>query len=163
MRKGIITAILFLGAAAAATAGPHLSGLGVGFGGHIGDVDQGRIGVQYDFALPPYVSLGPELMLGFGDSATTILLGGESRIYLIPRGNYPVQPHALVGAGFGHISIDTRYYDASDSGLYLHFGGGTDFDLKSPITPYFNMGGLVLIADDSLGMFSIEGGLRIYL
>jgi hypothetical protein len=162
MRKSIVTALLIIGSAAVAAALPTgLSGLTVGFGGHFGDVDQGRIGTGFDFSLPPYVSLGPELMLGFGDNATLLLLGAETRVYFIPNYRYIIQPHMFAGGGYGHA-----FWEGDDeNGGYLHFGGGMDFEIPAaPMAPYFDMGGLILIGgDDTLGEFSIEGGLRFNL
>jgi hypothetical protein len=158
MRKSIGTALLILGAASVATALPHgLSGLTVGFGGHFGDYDQGRIGAGFDFGLPPYVSLGPEFMLGFGSDVTLILAGAECRIYFIPNYNIIIQPHAFVGGGYGHAFADPE----DEDGGYVHFGGGMDFDVpKGPITPYFDMGALIAIGEETLVNFSIEGGIR---
>lgn len=158
MRKSLCTLILVLGAASVATALPSgLSGITVGFGGHFGDVDQGRVGGGFDFALPPYVSLGPEIMLGFGDDVTLLLVGAETRIYFIPNYNFIIQPHAFAGGGYLHGFVD----NGDDNGGYVHFGGGMDFEIpRAPMAPYFDLGGLILIAGDTAAEFSIEGGVR---
>jgi len=157
MRK-VLYAVFVLTATAALGLPKGLSGLGVNFGGMFGDVDDGIVGCEFDFGLPPYVAIGPEFNLGFGD-ATVILAGAETRIYFMPQYKFIIQPNALIGGGFGHAIIE----DAEDSsGGYIHFGGGMDFDLpQGPITPFFDVGGIIAIGSDTLAMFALEGGIRV--
>ena len=168
MRKSFPVFVVALALAPAAFALPSgLSGLGVGFGGYFGDLDQAYIGGEFDFALPPYVCIGPEIMLGFGDDVTTLLLGAETRIYFIPNYNFIIQPHAAFGGGFAHLFIGDRWHGwpttgEDQNGGYIHFGGGMDFEIpRAPVTPYFDMGGLLLIRDNTSGEFDLEGGIRV--
>jgi len=155
--------------AAAAYAGPQgLSGLGVGFGGVFGDLDDGVLHVEADFGVPPYVSLGPEFSLGFGD-ATAIAVGGGGRVYFLAKYNYPVQPYMAFSGGVAHIFGESYDYwwgiiDTDWTGGYIRFGAGTDFDIPAaPMAPFFQMGGLVAFGDGSWGDFEIRGGMRFAL
>lgn len=147
-------------AASVVTALPRgLSNVGVGFGGLFGDGSAGFIQAEYDFALPPYVSLGPELGLLFGDG-TALNMGAEARVYFIPHYNIMPQPYAVFGGGL-LIAFDRGPNDDTDVLGYLQFGAGLDLDLaEGPIVPYFSMGGLVAFGDDSDAAFKLEGGLR---
>ena len=158
MRKSIVTAILVFGAASVAMALPTgLSGLGVGAGGLFGDGSAGFVQAEFDFAVPPYVSLGPEIGAAFGGGATVLMLGMEGRVYFIPNYNIIIQPHAVFGGGVG---ID--FEGDTDVGGYLQFGGGMDFDIpNAPMAPYFGMGALIGFGGGGLGAaFKLEGGVR---
>jgi hypothetical protein len=150
-----------------------LSSLGFGYGrayaGDISQLRQVRLGGQLDFALPPYVSLGPKITFGFGDPFSSLTVGAETRIYFIPKYDLVVQPHALVGGGYGivfdlevqpHASVGGGYESAFKG--YIHFGGGMDFEIPQALmAPYFDMGGLIWIGPGwSETLFSIEGGVR---
>jgi hypothetical protein len=138
-----------------------LSSLGFGYGrtftGDISQLRQVRLGGQLDFALPPYVSLGPEITFGFGDAVSSLSVGAETRIYFIPKYDLVVQPHALVGGGYGIVfDFESAYMG------YIHFGGGMDFEIPHALmAPYFDMGGLIWVGPGwSENLFSIEGGVR---
>ncbi len=161
MKKVLIIAVAatFAAAAVAAASPTGLSGLGLG--GGIFGVDSGGIygfiQGEFDFALSPYVSLGPEAGAAFDDHSVAPIVGVEGRVYFIPNYNFIIQPHALFGGGY------TRY--VGDNALYLRFGGGTDFEI--PIAPYFDIGALIYIcptSDGGLGgtaALQLEGGLRL--
>jgi hypothetical protein len=157
-----------------------LSGLGLGFGGHFGghfggDIRQGRVGGQFDFALPPYFSLGPEIMLGFGGNITLVAVGAETRIYFFSNYDFGIQPYALAGVGYSRTFEDYRLASHGDNYVYIHFGGGMDFEMpRAQMAPYFGIGGLNMnrvewksflepgIRNSEL-LFSIEGGVRFDL
>ncbi len=151
-------------AAAAATALPTgLSSLAVGFGGqgHAG-VSQGRVGGQFDFALPPYVSLGPEIMFGFGNGFMSLAVGAETRVYFAANYDLVVQPQVSFGGGYGGLFDADDYFSIG----YIHFGGGMDFEIpQAPMAPYFDMGGLIWFDEGGSPwtFFSIEGGVRFDL
>ncbi len=156
MRKSIGAIILVLGAASIATALPTgLSCLGVGGGGLFGDGSAGFIQGEFDFAIPPYVSLGPEVGVAFG-GGTVLMMGAEGRVYFIPNYNIVIQPHAFFGGGVG---ID--FEGETDVGGYIQFGGGMDFEIpNNPMAPYFDMGALIGFGDGSDTAFKLEGGIR---
>jgi hypothetical protein len=167
MKSGFYLLMGLVAAAAAAGAAPHgLSGLGLGFGGAFGDFDDAVLNVEADFAVPPYVALGPDLSLGFGD-ATALAGGLGGRVYFLAKMNYPVQPYMNFGGGIIHL-FDVSYWgwtaDADWTGGYIRFGAGTDFDIpNAPMAPYMQMGGLVAFGDGSAGEFEIRGGVRFAL
>jgi len=143
-----------------------LAGPSVGFGGILGD--QGFVGGELDFAAPPYVSWGPEAMVAFG-GGVGILGGVAGRFYLIPNYNYLVQPYLPFGGGgfvyFTSDGDDTPHDPGGGTettgGGYLHFGGGTDFDIpETPIVPYADLGAIVFIGSGTGAAFKIEVGVR---
>jgi hypothetical protein len=155
--KSIGTALLILGAASVATALPTgLSCLGVGAGALFSDDSVGFVQGEFDFAIPPYVSLGPEVGVAFG-LGTMLIVGVEGRIYFIPNYNILIQPHAVFGGG---VWVD---FD-NDVGGYTQFGGGMDFDIpNNPMAPYFDMGALIVFADGYDAALKLEGGIRFDL
>jgi len=167
MRK--LCAVLGLAAALAAPAFPvpdGLAGPSVGFGGILGD--QGFVGGELDFGAPPSFSWGPEAMLAFG-GGVGILGGVAGRFYIIPNYDYLVQPYLPFGGGgfvyFTNDGDDTPHDPGGGTettgGGYLHFGGGTDFDIpETPIVPYIDLGALVYISGDTSAAFKIEIGVR---
>ena len=165
MKKTLWFALTVLTAAGVAGAVPRgLSGLGVGFGGVFGDLDDATLNAEADFGLPPYVGLGPELSLGFGD-ATALAMGAGGRVYFLAKMNYPVQPYMNFGGGVAMVFIDTSDYwwGAHDDwvGGYIRFGMGTDFDIpNAPMAPFFQMGGIVAFGDGSWSDFELRGGIR---
>jgi hypothetical protein len=161
MRKSLGTVLLIMGAASVAAALPTgLSGLGVGGGGLFGDGSAGFVQAEFDFAIPPYASLGPEVGGLFGGRTTALFLGGEGRVYFIPNYNIIIQPHAVFGGG---VAID--FEGDTDVAGYIQFGGGMDFDVPAaPMAPYFDMGALIGFGGGgSDAAFKLEGGVRFNL
>lgn len=160
MRKGTIALILFLAAAATATALPTgLSGLSFGVGA--GGLTDGYIQGEFDFMLSPYICLGPELGMGFGDGGA-IFAGAAGRFYVIPTYNYVAQPHMTFGAGIAHqFEDEDSVREEERTGGYITFGAGCDFDIpQSPVTPYLDLGGFFFAGEDSEAAFKIEIGVR---
>ncbi len=168
MKATVYVLIGALAAAALAGAAPRgISGLGLGFGGVFGDIDDALLDVEADFAVPSYVALGPNLSLGFGD-ATALAGGLGGRVYFLAKMNYPVQPYMNFGGGIVHLFDVNAFgwsWDADWTGGYVRFGAGTDFDIpNAPMAPYMQMGGLVAFGDGgSLGEFELRGGVRFAL
>lgn len=160
MRKRIVTILIVLAAASAATAAPRgLSGFSVGIGA--GGLTTGYIQGEYDFTLSPYVCLGPEAAVGFGD-AGALYAGCAGRYYLIPDLHPIFQLHLPFGAGaaIGFDKDETRG-DEGGAGIYLHFGFGCDFDIpQAPISPYLDFGGFFVAGDASDADFKVEIGVR---
>lgn len=161
MKKWFVVAAAILVMVAAAGALPSgLSGitLGPGIGGFVDGYIQG----EFDFALSPYVCLGPEIGYGFG-GAGTFFLGGAGRLYFIPQVNSIAQPHLAFGAGMAHYFDDSEHEwnNENDTGMYFTFAPGCDFEIPhSPVTPYADIGGLFYIGDDSDADFRLEVGIR---
>lgn len=161
MRK-VVLCILLL-AAATAWAGPRgISGPAVGFGGMLGDA--GFLGAELDYALPPYFTWGPEVMIAFG-GGVGLFGGAASRVYIIPNYNYLAQPYFAFGGGlaglFGDDGGRAGEEDDNHIGGYLHFGAGNDFDIpNTKIVPYIDLGGLVFIGDYTDTVFKLEIGVR---
>ena len=156
-RKLLGITVVVMGAVSFATALPSgLSGLGFGGGGIFGNGSAGFIQGEFDFALPPYLSLGPEVGAAFG-GGTALFVGAEGRVYFIPNYNFIIQPHALFGGGYSRT-----FGAAGFNAGYIRFGGGMDFEIpRAPIAPYFDMGALIGIGGDgTAGAFQLEGGLR---
>jgi hypothetical protein len=160
--RGILITVLIL-AAATAWAGPRgISGPAVGFGGMLGDA--GFLGAELDYAVSPYFTWGPEVMIAFG-GGVGVFGGAASRVYVIPNYNYLAQPYFAFGGGlaglFGDDDRQGRDEDDNHVGGYLHFGAGNDFDIpETKIVPYVDLGALVFISDYTDTVFKIEIGVR---
>jgi hypothetical protein len=160
MSKGATAAAFVLAMAGTAAALPAgLSGLSFGVGA--GALTDGYIQAEFDFMLSPYVCLGPELGMGFGDGGA-IFAGAAGRFYVIPDYNYVAQPHMTFGAGIAHqFEDDDTVREEERTGGYISFGAGCDFDIpQSPVTPYLDLGGFFFAGEDSEAEFKIEIGAR---
>jgi len=154
--------LVVLTATAAGALPNGLSGLTFGIGA--GGLTDGFIQGEYDFAMSKFVCLGPELGFCFGDGGG-FFAGAAGRLYFIPDENTLAQPHAVFGAGIGRRDDkDNTDRDEDETGVYMRFGGGCDFDIpRSPVSPYAGLQGLFLISDDSDADFELEIGIRVSL
>jgi len=160
-----LVAVLALAAGPAFALPSGQSGLNFGGGAIVGGDTYGFIQGEFDFGLPPYVTLGPEIGVGFGDG-TLLTPGLECRIYLIPTREIIPQPYIAFSGGFAAFWFESHFWGFPISdffyGGYMNFDGGLDVDVpKTLISPYVEAGGMVFIAGGGAdGAFRIEGGLR---
>jgi len=164
VKRLAIVVVLTVAAGAALGLPRGLSGATVGFGGLLGDM--GFVGGELDYAKPPYIGWGPEVMLAFG-GGVAVFAGAEGRVYIIPNYNYLAQPYFEFGGGFAaaFASGDGGQGKATGNdthiGGYLHFGAGNDFDIPdTKIVPFIDLGGQVMISDVTSTVFKLEVGVR---
>lgn len=85
IKKAIILTFILLAVPSALALPRGLSGIGSGFGLFVGAEGAAPfIQGEFDFQISPYVAIGPELGAVFGEG-TTLLTGGEARVYVIPH------------------------------------------------------------------------------
>lgn len=162
MKKTVIITAATLAATSAAIALPHgLSGLTFGLGA--GGLADGYAGGELDFMLSPYVCVGPEFALAFGDGSA-VYGGAAGRVYIIPGHHNIFQPHVAFGLGVAHAFDKdiTPKVDEARTGAYVNVAGGCDFDVpRVPISSYVDAGGLFFLGAEAEKGFKVEVGVRL--
>lgn len=135
---------------ATATAMKIHPGVGLGFSADGGTVF--LVGGSMGFEVNPMFRMVFEGGYGRGGNANHFWAGGGTDIFFLPNKKLIAQPYAYGSGGYKH--------SPNQNGGYARFGGGVEFNLKAPVIPYAEIGGIIYFGGGTQGAFNLMGGIR---